>query len=405
MELVEKDYEYILITSQNFPRGGAGAAYLNLFCRGLKLNGCSIRVLLIKGFAFGSIKNNDHQKNVTDYGVPFRYLGLIRRPGNKFLKLFDDLKSVLSLVFILFSFLKKRKSVCLLIYNNELQSNIIIYSFASFFRIRLITFVPEYYDRSDFRDSFFRKLKWYGFLFNFKHLNRRSDRLIVFSYYLKDQYLKQGFPEHKVIVQPNLTDFDYWEPENSSVKYTIGYCGAPYLKDGLLDLFKAINLLQKQDLYASLLVVGDSTFGKSLLPDLKTKCSSLGISEKVIFTGLVETPAVKQYLSQCQLLAITRPSTIQTKAGFPTKLGEYFAVKRPVLVTDFGDINRYFQDGVDLVIAEAGNPESIASKIKFMLQNKEISDQISQSGYVKAKELLGYQKSVIRLIHFISSTD
>jgi glycosyltransferase involved in cell wall biosynthesis len=248
-------------------------------------------------------------------------------------------------------------------------------------------------------------LKWYGFLYNFKHLNRKSDKLIVFSFYLKDQYLEEGFPEDRIIIQPNLTDFEYWETQNTPINYTIGYCGAPYLKDGLLDLFKAINLLQKQDLHVSLLVVGDSTFGKSLLPDLKLICNNLGISEKVTFTGLVELSLVKRYLSECQILAITRPSTLQTKAGFPTKLGEYFAVKRQVLATNFGDIERYFQDGEDIVIAEAGNPESIADRIKFMLLNREDSELISERGYLKAKKLLDYQESIKRLIHFINDPD
>lgn len=394
-----------MITSQNFPSGGAGATYLNLFCRGLKLNDCSVSVLLLKGFAFGNIENNNHRKNITDYGVPFRYLGLIRRPKSYLLKVYDDVKSTFNLVFILFSLLKKRNSISLLIYNNELHSNLIIYSFVTICRIRLITFVPEYYDKSDFQNSFFRKLKWYGFLFGFNYLNRKSDKLIVFSFYLKDQYLKQGFPEYRILVQPNLTDFDYREAERTSVRYTIGYCGAPYLKDGLLELFEAIKLLRKQNLIISLLVIGDSTFGKSLLPALKMKCINLGISENVIFTGLVESSMVKNYLSECLILAITRPSTVQTKAGFPTKLGEYFAVKRHVLATNFGDIEKYFRDGEDLVIAEAGNPASIANKITFILQNREISEQISKKGYVKARDLLDYQKSAKRMVNFIKATD
>ena len=404
MQLVENKYNYFLITSQNFPSGGAGASYLNLFCRGLKLNGFSIRVLLLKGFAFGSIKKNDHLINVTDYGVPFRYLGLIRRPGTNLLKLIDDFKSTLNLLIFLFSLIRNRKSVCVLVYNNELHSNLIIYTFTAICKIKLITFVPEYYDKSDFQSSFFRKMKWFGFLYNFNHLNKKSDKLIVFSFYLKDQYIKQGFPENKIFVQPNLTDFEYWEPARTSVKFTVGYSGTPYLKDGLLDLFEAVKLLQKQDLDVSLLVIGDSTYGKSLLPMLKAKCISLGIMEKVNFTGLVEASAVKRCLSECNILVITRPATIQTKAGFPTKLGEYFAVRRPILATNFGDIESYFEDGLDLVIAETGNPDSIASKIKFMLQNMELSEQISQTGYVKAKELLDYKESVKKLIRFINST-
>jgi glycosyltransferase involved in cell wall biosynthesis len=265
-----------------------------------------------------------------------------------------------------------------------------------------VTFIPEFYDKSVFSGSFFRRLKWYGFLINFSYLNKISNKLIVFSHFLKNEYIKRDFNESDIIIQPNLTDFEYWITKEAEIKYTIGYSGTPSVKDGLYDLFKAISLLKNKTFHVDLLVIGDSTFGNSLIPELKIECQKLGILEKVTFTGLVESSMVKKYLSECKILAITRPSTKQTKAGFPTKLGEYFATKRPVLTTDFGDIEKYFDSGVDIVMAESGNPESIALKIKWMIENNEISDQIAQRGVQKAKELLDYNKSVTRMIQIIN---
>src|SRR5450759_4539496 len=108
--------KYVLITSMNFPSGGAGATYLNLFCRGLKLNGCSISVLLLKGFAFGNYTYDGPRKNVTVDGIPFTYLGFKQRPGNQFLKLFDELLSFSRLIVFLFSLINKRKSINLLVF-------------------------------------------------------------------------------------------------------------------------------------------------------------------------------------------------------------------------------------------------------------------------------------------------
>ncbi len=204
--------------------------------------------------------------------------------------------------------------------------------FAKIFRIKISKFVAEIIDKSEFDGSFFRKLKSYEYNFNFRYLNKIADKLIVFSYYLKNEFLKMGYNEDNIIVQPNLTDFKYWESSGGEIRYNLGYSGAPYLKDGLYDLFKAISLLSKKKINVTLLVIGDATFGKSLIPALKIECQKLGIDGKVTFTGLVESLSVKKYLSECKILAITRPSTIQTKAGFPTKLGEYYAAE-----------NRYWQ--------------------------------------------------------------
>jgi glycosyltransferase involved in cell wall biosynthesis len=387
----------------NFPCGGAGATYLNLFCRGLKSNGYSVSVLLLKGYAFGNYTYNGPRKNITDDGIPYTYLGFKQRPINQFLKLFDELLSILRLIIYLFSLINKRKSINLLIYNGEVQYNIPIYLIAKIFRIRTSKFVAEIIDESEFKGSFLRKLKRYGYILNFKYLNKISDKLIVFSFYLKNEYLKMGYNEKNIVVQPNLTDFNYWGTSNTEIKYNLGYSGAPYLKDGLYDLFKAISILKDKNISVTLLVIGDAIFGKSLIPALKGECEKLGILEKVTFTGLVDSSMVKQYLSECKILSITRPSTVQTRAGFPTKLGEYYATKRPVLATNFGDMEKYFTDGQDILMAECGNPESIALKILWMLQNNEELEMISRRGYDKANQLFEYKSSVKRIIESLNS--
>lgn len=402
MEPLKAKHKYVLITSANFPSGGAGANYLNLFCKGLKINGFIVNVFLLKGFAFGPFTNGNSRKNVTEYGIPFTYLSFIKRPQNMFMKFCDEFFGVLSLIILLFSLLNKRKTTTILVYNSEIQSNIPIFLIARFFKIRIVTFVPEFYDKSVFSGSFLRKLMWYGFLINYFYLYKMSNKLIVFSYFLKDEFIKKGIKEEDIIVQPNLTDFEYWVTNNPEVKFTIGYSGTPSVKDGLYDLFMAINLLQNKNIYVSLLVIGDSISSKSLIPNLKNECQRLGISENVTFTGLVESAQVKKHLSECKILAITRPSTKRTKAGFPTKIGEYFATKKPILTTNFGDIERYFENGIDIVMAETGNPESIAHKIKWMIENCDSSKTIARKGHIKAKELLDYNKSVSRMIQFIN---
>ncbi|HKK41832.1 MAG TPA: glycosyltransferase [Bacteroidales bacterium] len=403
MERNKKISKYILITSMNFPSGGAGATYLNLFCRGLKSNGCDIKVYLLKGFAFGNFKYDGPRENVTNEGIPYKYLGFRQRPDNYILKIFDELSSLLRLLFLLPSLIPGRNRTHILIYSSEVQYNIPIQTFTRLTGIKLTKFVPEIIDKSEFNGSVFRQVKRYGYNFNYRYLNKRADKLIVFSSYLKDEYLKMGYKDMDIIVQPNLTDFSFWEPSEGEVKYDLGYSGAPYLKDGLHDLFTAISILKKQDIRATLLIIGDATFGESLIPPLKIVCEQLGILDNITFTGLVDSGMVKQYLSQCRMLAITRPSTIQTKAGFPTKLGEYYASRRPVLATNFGDMEKYFVDKQDIVMAKCGDPESIAEKIEWMIKNRDSLEQISVRGYKRAVDLLEYEHSVKRILDLLES--
>ena len=382
----------------NFPRGGAGATYLNLFCRGLKNNGHNIRVLLLKGHAFGSFNYKGPRQNFTDDGVPFAYLGFTQRPENKILKILDELLSFFRLLAFLLTLAGKRKSVKLLVYNSDLFFNLPIHFVSKLFGVKLFKFVAEYIDKSEFRGSLTGWIQQASYFLNFKYLNKSSDKLIVFSSYLNDLYIKMGYCESDIIVQPNLTDFEFWKIQLTESKYTLGYSGAPYLKDGLSDLFGAISLLKREtDLKISLLIIGDAVFGESLIPALKDECARLKISDYVVFTGLVESSQVKILLTECNILTITRPSTVQTKAGFPTKLGEYFATGKPVLATDFGDMKKYFRDGWDITMAECGNIPSIAEKISWMLNNPNELSVISKRGYERAHDLLEFSNAVKRI--------
>ena len=393
---------FVLITSMNFPQGGAASNYLNLFCKGVKRNGTYIEVLLLKGYLFRNHKTNDRRVNSTEYGVKYKYLGFINRPIYPFLKILDELVSALMLIGHLFTFLAKRKKLTVLVYNNEVHSNLIIYFWCRLCAINLISFVPEFYDKSVFSGGFFRKIKWYGFLCNFYFLNKLSSKLIVFSQYIKDKYIEMKYLEQNILVQPNLTDFGYWLID-SKQNYTIGYSGTPSKKDGIEYLFKAIKLLKTKDIKVSVIIIGDNIAGNSLIPSLELLCSDLGISDCVSFSGLVSQNEVRVFLNSCKILAVTRPVITQAKAGFPTKLGEYFACKKVVLSTNIGDTSKYFEDKKEIILAQSEDPQSIADNIEWILANPEIVDKIVKDGYIKAMSLLDYTKQVPLMLNFILS--
>lgn len=398
MDIKARDKEYVVITTENFPKGGAGASFLDLFCRGVVNGGGAIKVLLLKGLAFGDTTYRGKRNNYTDYGVEYRYLGLRNRPRNVVLKLIDEFVSFVSLFVSLARLTTRRKSITIMVYSYDIQFNILIYSFSKVFRLEVVTFVSEYFIREDAGKSIFEKIRWYGFLINLKYFFRGSSKLLVFSTFLKEYYLRLGVSQNDIIVLPNLTDFEYWECSETEPRYTVGYSGTPSAKDGLPDLFKAIGLLKVMQVNVTLLVVGDSPFGKSLIPGLSAEIEKLGLTGNVQFTGLVDKPAVKTFLSACRILAITRQNNIRTAAGFPTKLGEYFALRKPVLSTDFGDVPRYFNDNEHIFLAECGNAESIAKKLKWIIENEEKSRIVAAAGYNKAKELLDFNNAVARVL-------
>ena len=396
-----KDHRNVLITSSNFPRGSASANFLNLFCRGVVLSGRSIEVFLMKGYFLGGRQTSDTKKNLTTDGVKYTYLNFVNRPSRSFLKLAGDIYAFFRLAVLLFSFIGRRKHTTVFAYNNELYHSILLNCFSKLAGIKLVTFVPEYYDISEFSGSLTQKLRWYGFLLNFHYINRLSDRLIVFSSFIKSRYIEKNYPEGRILVQPNLTDFDFWKSADNDVIYTLGYSGTPYKKDGIADLLTAISILRKRNLDINAIIVGDVVNEKSIIPSLISFCRNLGIEDAVKFTGLVSLEEVKNQLNKCMILALTRPNIIQTIAGFPTKLGEYFACGKIILSTKIGDAGSYFSDRNEIVFAVPGNPDSIADNLEWILNHKQEVKAIAENGYRRADDLLNYKKLVPSMMQFV----
>ena len=394
----------ILITSANFPKGSAAANYLNLFCKGLVSSGQEIEVYILKGYFLQGQRTDDSKKNRTDYGVKYTYLSFIHRSSNNMVKVIGDLYGIISLTALLLSFFTKRKNITIFSYNNEPQHSILLNIYCRLTGINLITFVPEYYDKSVFAGNIFHKLRWYGFLLNFHYLNRLSDKLIVFSTYIRERYIQKQYRESRILVQPNLTDFDFWDMNKDEIIFTIGYSGTPYKKDGIEDLLASISILHKMNYKVNAVIIGDVVTEKSIIPSLKEYCRELQIEKSIMFTGHVPLEEVRNWLNKCMILAITRPSIIQTVAGFPTKIGEYFACRKTVLSTRIGDVANYFSDRDEIVFAESGNPQSIADNIAWILNHRAEGEKIAGQGYARAKELLNYRIKVPFMYEFASGS-
>ena len=88
---------------------------------------------------------------------------------------------------------------------------------------------------------------------------------------------------------------------------------------------------------------------------------------------------------------MSRPNNIQAKYGFPTKLGEYLATGRPVIVTAVGDIPFYLDDGVNAFIAEPNNIQSFADKLEECFSNEDKAIKIGQKGQETAIKFFDYR--------------
>ena len=392
-----KTNNILLITASNFPFGGASANVLRLLTTGFVKTNRKVDVLLQRGKQFGKTDNTD--KRTENYkGVSYTYCGYLSRPANYFKKFIDTLAGIFIPPIIVAIKKLKNKVDCVLVYNGRAYESVVLLVICKILRITIINYVVEWFDKETVAPRWWKFPKWWDFLFLMTFLNKCFSGLVVTSQYLKKYYVKKGVKSDNILIQPNLLDISMFENHgklipNREKKARIGYCGTPTRKDGINDLFLSFQIVQKMYADSELIIIGDSTDKSSLIPKLEEKAIELGIFEKVKFTGLVGHKEIPMLLNSCDILVLARPSGKFAEAGFPTKLGEYMACQKPVVITKVGDIPLYLKDKANAMLAEPDNPISVASKINYLIENPEKAKEIGENGCLWANNKLDYVKS------------
>lgn len=387
--------QYLFFTSEGFPEGNAASVYINNFLKGLVSNNYCVDVYLF---------NTAGKTGKTKYGI--KYTPFIKyKTDSKLIKFILLPLVFLKIMLTFYRYKKHFKRIKVFLYNHISIYNFPVIFFANFLKIPVIAFVSEYYEKPNKKEGIFKLLKWYDFLFNLKHLNLKCSILIVPSLYLKKFYINNGFLKNRIYIQPNLTDFEYWALNNMEVKYDLGYSGTATSKDGLIHLFDGLKELKDRNIIKTALIVGDLPYGNSVLPGLKQYCKKLGILNQVTFTGLVPHEKVRHYLNQCEVLVLTRVFSRKTQAGFPTKLGEYFACKKLIISSNFGDIEQYFSNKKDLILISNLDAPTIANSVIWLKNNPSEAKEIQNSGFEKAFGVFDYKSNVNKMLKFIENCD
>lgn len=393
-----------IVTYNNFPFGGAAANYLRNFALSIALQeGNNVEVILPTGNSFGNSSDLNKSSKGSVEKVTYRHLRYVEHPKNYLGKLIDNICGFLLPIAY---FIKERinnKVDVIIIYNTSFIMTLNFLLIKFIIGKKLIIILPEYYEKPAQKYSLAR-LKWLNFYFGMNYLVQYADKVIVLTDYLKNYFISKNVREENILILPNITDPELFKVENAKAykpgKITIGYSGTPTRKDGVVDLIESFAVLTKKYENIHLLIIGDAVGGNSIIPGLQKNAGNLGIANKVTFTGLVPFKEVPQLLNACQILALTRPSGIFAEAGFPTKLGEYFACMKPVLVTAVGDIKKYFVTGVHAVIAEPENIDSIVEGFESLIENEQLRQQLAINAYQWLQENLNYRTVSTKINNF-----
>lgn len=392
-----------IITYDNFPYGGASANLLRLFSLSISKSETKVEVILPTGNVFRNNVESKPKRKGYIGKLKYIHLGFKNHPSNLLGKTCDNFFAlILTPIYLLKSNIANSFDT-IISYNTHFTRIIHLVIFKFIFKKKLIIILPELYEKP--QAYTLAKLRWYDFFFGLKFFAKYADAYIPVSHFLSN-YIKKDLKINKPIyILPNLTDPEVFISQQvlryKYDKITIGYAGTPTRKDGIHDLIKSFAIVNKEHINTHLLIIGDVINGDSVIPDLRKLTVELGCNESVSFTELVPFENIPELLNSCQILALTRPSGIFAEAGFPTKLGEYFACKKPVLITKVGDIPYYLKNEEHVILVPPGDIENIVSGFNSIMEKKDLREKIAYNGFKWMNENLNYKYVSHKLYYFI----
>lgn len=212
-------------------------------------------------------------------------------------------------------------------------------------------------------------------------------------------------PDGKIrsFILPTITDtsrFDSATPYRSERKYLCYMGNMELAKDNVDNIIVAFSRIA--DHYPD---IDLHLYGAPSAADrrkLEALISELGLLDRVFLKGRAEYDEVPGILHGAYLLVSSQPDSKRAEGGFPTKLGEYLATGRPVLLTDVGEISRYVRDGVHVYIVRPEDPEAYALKLCQILDDYASAQAVGKTGQTYLHETFDYRIICKNLLNFLN---
>lgn len=235
----------------------------------------------------------------------------------------------------------------------------------------------------------------------------KMDGFICISDTLVDLAKSHASATCKIIKIPILVDFsDYDLPDLYSETDT------PYLfhagtlfdqKDGITGMMEGFALARKKwkgPLHFYLTGNLETSPQRHSIEDIIIKYQ---LGEDVKFLGYLTEKELRDYLSKAALTIINKYPTQQNHYCFSTKMAEYLAASKPLIITRVGEAINWVEDKKSAIIVDPQSPGQLADAIIFLLSNPLIRREIGSNGKQLCKEVFDYNQYGQSLYDYLHS--
>lgn len=237
-----------------------------------------------------------------------------------------------------------------------------------------------------------------------RHVCKLADCILVNAEAVKQWLLDDGYDESRIEIIPNGIDTSRFVatdratvlrslgvPESSRV---VGVVSRLSRLKGIETFIQAAALIAKQADDVRFVIVGEPSPIKNLeyLVELSGLAQSLGIGDKVIFTGLrSDVPAVMSALDVSVMPSLNE--------ALSNVLLESMAAGAPVVATDVGGTSEALVDGVNGRLVPPASPELMAAAIQQLLDSPALAQRLGGA----ARRTIDERFSLDRMVHATES--
>ena len=241
------------------------------------------------------------------------------------------------------------------------------------FRFKTILHYVEFRSKFKKRNWFFRIN---DLLFD-KFAVFLCDKIIPISTTLNSHILTLKHTAHTLIIPP-ICDFKYFDtikPEINDRRYFV-FCASVSYEEVFLFIIKSFLKLSKSKEINLHLVINGKITNQTVNQLLEEN------NERIfVFSHLEYKKLIAKYKGSLAQLIPMRNS-LQDCARFPQKICEFIASNRPIITTGFGEINHYFMDNLNAIVATDYEINSYSKKMEWVLNNPDKLQTIANNSYI-----------------------
>jgi glycosyltransferase involved in cell wall biosynthesis len=343
------------------------------------------RFPLFKEIEQQSNEVNDLSKVIDATNIKYRPKSFIKR---NFLKL----TSFLHEYWTIRSLSKEQKIDWLNIYTQYFGILLFYYYLSKIFNFKTILHYVEFRSKSIDRSWIY----WINDLLFDKFAVFLCDKIIVISTALNSYILELNHTSNTLIIPP-ICDFKYFDtikPEITDRKYFV-FCASVSYEDVFLFIIESFLKLSNQEEITLHLVTNGKLTNQEIKQLLEANKERISVFSNMEYKNLI----AKYKGSMAQLIPLR--NSLQDSARFPQKICEFVASQRPIITTGYGEINHYFTDNFNALIATDYNITNYSQKMEWVLKNPDKLQTIANNSYLSGLnyfDIHGYSQKIEKFL-------